>query len=119
VPKLKKLEGRKSMNVKNRLSKIEREIAESPAGRSPDCTCFPLELDPITFDHPEHLRRALSVLCPEHGPRFHPDRALVTYRARWAMESDWESQWQHLPEQHRKAMRATFESRDQYILPTP
>jgi hypothetical protein len=40
---------------------------------------------------------------------------VVIYAAKWVREKNWESQWQQLPVQHRKAMQATFKSSEEYV----
>lgn len=93
--------------LKTRAASVDQE----------SCICFPRTQ--LFFHSPEHRQLAYDILCPLHGRRFDLRQAYFTmYQAEWLREGFWERQWADFDPQTRKAMRATFKTRESYGLPS-
>ena len=107
------------MSVKSRLDRIERDMGEAGTV-SPVFICFPKRDYPLDFDRMDHYFAALAVECPEHGQRVFREKSIVLcIRPAWQLAQDWDLNWPHHPEQYKKAMRATFKTREEYVLDFP
>jgi hypothetical protein len=113
-------------NLKARVKKlrdqVELMISAGDLGYPESCICFPQSreapkpgVSPLVFGSSEDVMSALTILCPLHGRRFDPSKVMVLYAAKWVRKRNWESQWDHLPTQYRKAVQATFKNREEYV----
>src|SRR5882762_9449592 len=83
-----------------------------------DCICFPVPpRGLLCFNSGAHRDLALSIPCPRHGERI-SGPAGGFYQAEWLRESYWANQWAGLDPQMRKALQATFATRESYDLPS-
>ena len=120
------------VNLSARLEKLRKQaqrVIAAEQSRTPsypeNCICFPRGkvlpkpgVARLIFGRSEHLELALSIPCPLHGQRFDPDKVAMIYQAGWLLEGFWERQWADFDPQTRKAMRATFKTRESYGLPS-
>lgn len=114
-------------NLKARVGKLRAQVEllviAGEFGYLENCICFPQSKDTprrivaaqLIFGSSEELLLALSIPCPLHGNRFDPARVVVIYAALWVRDRNWESQWDQFPAQHRKALQATFKTREEYV----
>jgi hypothetical protein len=109
------------VSIKSRLDRVEKSLQEpSAVGASESCICFPKQDYPLCFDRREHFARTVAVLCSEHGQRVWKESSFVMCnRSERDLAQDWDMNWPHHPEQYRKAIRASFERREQYVVPMP
>ncbi len=115
-----------SAQIERLRKEVQRVIAEEHGRITYEeaCICFPQPKEPIKggvarliFGCSEHLELAWSILCPLHGRRFDPHNVMMFYESEWLREGLWESQWVDFDSQMRKAMQATFKTRESYGLP--
>jgi hypothetical protein len=92
------------MNLKNRLSKLERTKRQVTA--KADCICFPPE-DPPHLELKAEIEAAKAVRCPLHGERI-KNLAPTFYRViRLPAHLD-RASWSWRSAQYIKAMEASF-----------
>jgi hypothetical protein len=107
------------VSIRARLERVEKS-AQYAAPALESCICFPPQDYPLCFDRMEHYFAALRVHCPEHGQRVWKEKSIVMcIRPERMLAQDWDLNWPHHPKQYRKAMRASFETREHYVLPFP
>jgi hypothetical protein len=92
------------MNLKNRLSKLERMI--QPVRAEADCICFPPEEPPHLELRPE-IEAARAVRCSLHGERF-KKLAPTAYRVIGLPAHLDRDSWSWCSAQYIKAMDASF-----------
>ena len=92
------------MNLKNRLSKLERTKRQVAA--EADCICFPPE-EPPNLELKAEIVAAKAVLCPLHGERF-KNLSPTIYRVITLPAHLDQACWSWRSAQFIKAMEASF-----------
>ena len=100
------------MDLRNRLKKLEQEMAERSTTLQYEegCICFPPG-EPPAFQWVAEVETAAAVRCPLHGVRFDAIEKLVVYEAKWHRPEDYATvDWPNHSPQYSKAWRASISS---------
>src|SRR5579864_8143119 len=95
------------MKTRTLTARIERaeQAAEAQSRFSPECICFPADVQPF-FGFPLEEQIAAKVKCPLHCDRFRPIFHISV--PKWRRDNEKRVRWFRLSPQYHKAWKAAF-----------